>query len=63
MKDNLMVFFDALYNELDDFYLFLFRDEEYIDKRYIIKDAKRFISLFCSSLNWLSPQGISISKI
>lgn len=62
-QDDLMLFFNALYNKLDKFHIFLYKDEECIDREYVISDEKEFVVIFCSALNWLTPQGIAISKI
>ena len=62
MQDDLILFFKEVYNKLDKFYIFLYRDEECIDERYIINDVSEFVKLFCGSLSKLTPQGIAVSK-
>lgn len=62
MQDDLILFFKEFYNKLDEFYIFLYRDEECIDERYIINDVSKFLKLFCGSLSKLTPQGIAVSK-
>lgn len=63
MQDDLILFFNTLYNNLDKFHIFLYRDEECIDERYLINDVQKFVDLFCGSLNKMTPQGISVSKM
>ncbi len=55
-------FLNELYNTLNSFSVFLFRDEECIDNRYRINNQKELIGLICNSLNWSSPEGVLISK-
>lgn len=47
---------------LDLFYVFMYRDEEHIDNKYVITDASDFIKIFCNALKWSSPEGIAITQ-
>lgn len=60
--NELLVFINKLYDKLDSFCIFKFRDEEDIDNKYIAKKVDKAIEIFCSSLKWESPEGIVIVK-
>lgn len=50
-------------SELDDFAIFLIRDEEYVDVRYRVNTKDELIDLFCDCLKWDSPRGALITKL
>lgn len=50
-------------SQIDDFAIFLIRDEEEIDDRYRIKTKDELIDIFCSCLKWDSPKGALITKL
>lgn len=55
-------FLNVLFNTLDSFIVFLFRDEEFIDNRYRINNQNELIWRICNSLNWSSPEGVLVRK-
>ena len=63
IKNNeLLLFLSELYNVLDTFFVFIFRDEECIDEKYDIKNVKELVEIFCNSLRRETPRGFLIKK-
>ena len=62
-QNEVILFLNKLFSEFNNFYVVLFRDEEYIDEQYEISDSEEFTDLFCNALNKFSPRGIVVSKI
>lgn len=48
--------------KLDKFAILLEREEEYIDKKYRVKNKEELINIFCNCLIWDSPKGAFITK-
>lgn len=63
LEDNELYKFLLNLSELDDFAIFLIRDEEEIDARYKINSKEELIGIFCNSLNWNSLEGALITKL
>lgn len=59
---NEIVLFLSKICELNHFFILLLRDEEVIDKRYVVNKKEEIINLICSSLDWENPKGILIEK-
>lgn len=49
-------------SKLDDFIIFLIRDEEEIDMKYQLNHSDELIPVFCSCLQWDAPKGALIIK-
>lgn len=63
ISDNiLLVFMTELYTMLDWFYIYMYRDEECIDNKYLITDASNLHKIICDALRWSSPEGVVIVK-
>lgn len=60
-NNNVMLFLRELFN-LNYFTIFLIRDEECIDNKYLVTDTSEFIKIFCNALNRTSPEGIVVTK-
>lgn len=63
LEDNELYKFLLNLSELDDFAIFLIRDEEEIDARYNINSKEELIGIFCNCLNWNSLEGALITKL
>ena len=50
-------------SELDEFAIFLIRDEEEMEERYRINTSKELIRTFCNCFNWDNPKGALITKL
>ncbi len=61
--DDMLDFLDVVYTNSDWIYIFMYRDEEYIDNKYIITDTNEFIERISIALNWSSPEGIIVTKV
>lgn len=61
-KNEVVMFLTDLCNNLDKFFVFLFREEECIDEVHRVKNAKELVNIFCKSLSWESPKGIICIK-
>lgn len=61
-SNNEVVLFLLDLLKLDTFAIFLIRDEEYIDKKYVISQEQELIDIITKSLNWSSPKGVLIYK-
>ena len=48
--------------ELNEFAIFLIRDEEEIDVSYKINTKEEMIEILCNCLRWDSPKGVLITK-
>lgn len=48
---------------LDEFAIFVEREEEYVDKRYNIKTKEELINIFCNCLTWNCSEGALITKL
>lgn len=62
ISNELIGFFDELYDTLEEFFVFLFRDEEEIDSQCVVKNQYELRNMFCNSLKWESPKGVLIAK-
>lgn len=62
LNHDIFKFLDNLC-ELDEFAIFVERDEEYVDKRYHIKTKEELINIFCNCLSWNCPEGALITKL
>lgn len=63
MHDNKVIkLIYELYSALDTFCIINEIEDERIDKKYFITNAKEAVNIFISSLNWSSPKGIIIIK-
>ena len=61
-QNEVILFLNKLFSELNSSYVILFRDEECIDKKYAISDKEEFTDLLCKALNKFTPCGIIVSK-
>lgn len=52
--DTLVMFLRELYDALERFAVLLFREEEYLDEKFIVTSADELIGRFCKSLEWES---------
>lgn len=62
LENNELYKFLVNLSELDDFAIFLIRDEEEIDEKYKINTKEELTKIFCSCLNWNSLEGALIIK-
>lgn len=53
----LVMFLRELYDALERFAVLLFREEEYLDEKFIVTSADELIGRFCKSLEWENPRG------
>ena len=60
--NELYKFLSAL-SKLDDFVVFLIRDEEEIDIKYPLHHPDELLPAFCSCLKWDAPKGALITKL
>lgn len=60
-NNNLVSFLEQL-SVLDEFMVFLIRDEEEIDSRYWIHSKEDLINTICNCLLWTSPEGAILIK-
>lgn len=59
--NELAVFLDSLF-QLEEFYIFLTRDDEQVKERYRIEGKGEIIDKLAESLNWLNPKDILLFK-
>ena len=52
--DTLVMFLRELYDALEHFAVLLFREEEYLDEKFIVTSTDELIGRFCKSLEWES---------
>lgn len=48
---------------IDDFIIFLIRDEEEIDEKYKVTTKEELLDVFCNCFKWDSPKGALITKL
>lgn len=60
--DTMLKFLEKL-SDLENFAIFLIRDEEEIDARYRVNTKEDLTRIFCNCLNWDSPEGALITKL
>lgn len=63
LKANIIIKFLEKLSQLENFVVFLIRDEEEIDKMYRIRTKEEFLNTLCNCLKWESPEGAVITKL
>lgn len=61
-ENELAIFLIDVYESLDTFFIFLFRDEESIDEVCHVKSSKELVEILYKSLNRKLPKGVICIK-
>ncbi len=48
--------------KLDEFFIFLIREDEVVKKTYEISEKEKLANILCNSLNWSTPEDILIKN-
>lgn len=60
-KNKLAIFLDSLF-QLEEFYIFLTREDEIVKESYKIEKEGEVIDKFIEGLNWLNPKDLLLYK-
>lgn len=60
-KNKLAIFLDSLF-QLEEFYIFLTREDEIVKESYKIEEEGEVIDKLIEGLNWLNPKDILLYK-